>query len=88
MVATYTQVKITSQINVFMISATYIVCHLKLVCLIVLVKEIIDIYLNNIYRNIFSVYLVRKYFGEHRLYALASNKRSQNFTKFHKFSNT
>ena len=48
----------------------------------VFVKDIIDIYLNNIYHIVFSLYLVRKCLGEHWLHAFPSNKISQNYTNF------
>ena len=56
------QLKIVSQSDAFMISATRnIQCVLKkLVGLIVFVKDIFDIYLNNICHIVFSLYLVRK----------------------------
>ena len=54
----------------------------KDVCLIVFVKDIFDIYLNNIYHIVFSLHLVRQCLGEHWLYALPSNKTSQNTTNF------
>ena len=81
------QLKIVSQINAFTISATRKMQHVfkKLVCLIVFVKDIFDIYLNNIYHIVFSLHLVRECSGEHLLYALPSNKKTP---KFHKFSNT
>ena len=45
------QLKIVSQIDAFTISATRNIQYIfkKLVCLIVFVKNIFDIYLNNIY---------------------------------------
>ena len=52
----------------------------KRVCLIVFVKDIFNIYLNNIYHIVFSLHLVRLYLGEHLLYALPSNKKRQNST--------
>ena len=72
-----------------MISATRnIHCVLKkLVGLIVFVKNIFDIYLNNICHIVFSLYLVRKCLGEHRLYALPSNKISQNIINFQNHEN-
>ena len=45
-------------------------------------NDIFDIYLNNIYHIVFSLYLDRKFLGEHWLHALPSNKISQNFTIF------
>ena len=78
------QLKIVSQSNAFMISATRNKQHVfkKLVGLIVFVKDIFDIYLNNICHIVYSLYLVRKCLGGHRLHALPSNKISQNFTNF------
>ena len=55
------QLKIVSQIDAFTISA-YMDIHYvfkKLACLIVFVKDIFDIYLNNIYHIVFSLHLVR-----------------------------
>ena len=54
----------------------------KLVGLIVFEKDIFDIYLNNICHIVFSLYLVCKCLGEHRLHAMPSNKISQIFTNF------
>ena len=55
----------------------------KLVCLIVFVKDIFDINLNNINHIVFSLHLVRLCLGDHLLYALLSNKKTrQNSTKF------
>ena len=78
------QLKIVSQSDVFTISATRNIQYVlkKLVGLIDFVKDIIDIYLNNIYHIVFSLYLVRKCLGEHWLHALPSNKISQNYTNF------
>ena len=45
-------------------------------------KEIFDIYLNNICHIVFPLNLVRKSLGEDWLYAVLSNKISQNFTNF------
>ena len=75
---------IVSQSDAFMISATRNIQYVleKLVGLIVFEKDIFDIYLNNICHIVLSLYLVRKCLGEHRLYALPSNKISQNFTNF------
>ena len=55
------QLKIVSQIDAFTISATRIIQYVfkKLACLIVFVKDIFDIYLNNIYHIVFSLPLVR-----------------------------
>ena len=78
------QLKIVSQSDAFMISATRnIQCVLKkLVDLIAFEKDIFYIYLNNICHIVFSLYLVRKCLGEQRLHALPSNKISQNLTNF------
>ena len=53
------QLKIVSQIDAFTISATKNIQYdfKKRVCLIVFVKEIFDIYLNNIYHIVFSLLL-------------------------------
>ena len=55
------QLKIVSQLDAFTISATMNMQYVfeKLVCLIVFLKDIFDIYLNNIYHIVFSFYLVR-----------------------------
>ena len=55
------QLKIVSQIDAFTISAAMNVHYVfkKLACLIVFVKDIFDIYLNNIYHIVFSLHLVR-----------------------------
>ena len=78
------QLKIVSQSDAFMISTTRDIQYVfkKLVGLIVFVKDTFDIYLNNIYHIVFSLYLVRKCLGEHWLHALPSNKISQIFTNF------
>ena len=78
------QLKIVSQSDAFMISATMNIQYVfkKLVGLIVFVKDIFDIYLNNICPIVFSLYLVCKCLGEHWLHALPSNKISQNSTYF------
>ena len=78
------QLKIVSQIDAFTISATMKKQYVfkKLVCLIVFVKDIFDIYLNNIFHIIFSLHLVLKCLSEHWLNALPSNKKRQNSTKF------
>ena len=78
------QLKIVSQSDAFMISATKNIQYVlkKLVGLIVFEKDIFDIYLNNICHIVFSLYLVDKCFGENWLYTLPSNKISQNFTNF------
>ena len=47
----------------------------KLVYLIVFVKDLLVIYLNNIYHNIFWLHLVHKCLGEHWLHALPSYKK-------------
>ena len=54
------QLKIVSQIDAFTISATMNIEYVlkKLVCLIVFVKDIFDINLNNIYHIFFSLHLV------------------------------
>ena len=72
------QLKIVSQSDVFMISATMNIQYVfkKLVGLIVFVKDIFEIYLNIICHIVFSSYLVRNCFGEHCLHALPSNKIS------------
>ena len=61
------QLKIVSQSDAFMISATKNIKYVlkKLVGLIVFEKDIFDIYLNNICHIVFSLYLVDKCFGEH-----------------------
>ena len=61
------QLKIVSQSDAFMISATRNIQYVfkKLVGLIVFVKDIFDIYLNNICHIAFSLYLVCKCVGEH-----------------------
>ena len=61
------QLKIVSQSNAFMISATRNIQYVlkKLVGLIVFEKDIFYIYLNNLCYIVFSLYLVRKYLGEH-----------------------
>ena len=54
------QLKITSQIDALTISATRNIQYVfkKLACLIDFVKDIFDIYLNNIYHIVFSLHLV------------------------------
>ena len=54
------QLKIVSQIDAFTISATRNIQYVfkKLACLIVFMKEIYDIYLNNIYHIVFLLHLV------------------------------
>ena len=56
------QIKTISQIDAFTISASRNIgqhAFKKLVCLIVFVKYICDIYLNNIYHIVFSLHLIR-----------------------------
>ena len=55
------QLKIVSQIDAFIISATRNIQYVfkKLACLIVFVKDIFDIYLNNKYHIVVSLHLVR-----------------------------
>ena len=52
------QLKIVSQIDAFTISATRIIQYVfkKLVCLIVFVKDVFNIYLNNIAQIGFSLH--------------------------------
>ena len=54
------QLKIVSQIDAFTISAIRNIQYVfkKLACLIVFVKDVFDIYLNNIYHIVFSLQLV------------------------------
>ena len=54
------QLKIVSQSDAFTISATRNIQYVfkKLACLIVFVKDIFDIYMNNIYHIVFSLHLV------------------------------
>ena len=54
------QLKIVSQIDAFTISATMSIQYVfkKLACLIYFLKDIFDIYLNNIYHIVFSLHLV------------------------------
>ena len=61
------QLKIFSQIDELMILATRIKQYVikNFVYLIVFVEDIFDIYLNNMYHCVFSLYLVRKCLGEH-----------------------
>ena len=61
------QLKIVSQSDAFMISATRNIQYglKKLVGLIVFEKDIFDIYLNDISHIVFSLYLVRKCLVEH-----------------------
>ena len=60
------QLKIVSQSDAFMISATRNIQYVlkKLVGLIVFEKEMFDIYLNNICHIVFSLYLFLKCLGE------------------------
>ena len=55
------QLKMVSQSDAFTISATMNIRYVfkKLVCLTVFLKDIFDIYLNNIYHIVFSLHLVR-----------------------------
>ena len=55
------QLKIVSQIDAFTISATMNIQYVfeKLACLIVFLKDIFDICLNNIDHIVFSFHLVR-----------------------------
>ena len=55
------QLKIVSQGDAFTISASKIIQYdfKKLLCLIAFVKDIFDIYMNNIYHISLSLYLVR-----------------------------
>ena len=73
------QLKIVSQIHAFTISATsnIQIVFKKPVCLIVFVKDIFDIYLNDIYHIVFSLHLVRKCLGERLFYALPSYKNAK-----------
>ena len=73
------QLYIVSQIDAFTISATRNIQYVfrKLVCLIVFVEDIFDIYLNNIYHIVFPLHLVRKCLSERLLYALPSNKNAK-----------
>ena len=61
------QLKIVGQSDAFMISATRNIQYVlkKLMGLIVFEKDIFDIYLNNIWHNVFAIYLVCKCLGEH-----------------------
>ena len=54
------QLKIVSQIDALSITATRNIQYVfkKLACLIVFLKDIFDIYLNNIYHIVFSLHLV------------------------------
>ena len=56
------QLKIVSQVDAFTISAARNIQYAfkKLVCLIVFVKDVFDIYLNNGYHIVFSLHFVRQ----------------------------
>ena len=60
------QLKVVSQSNAFTISATMNIQYVfkKLACLIVFLKDIFDIYLNNIHHIVFSLHLVCSCLGE------------------------
>ena len=60
------QLKIVSQSDAFMISATRKIQYVlkKFVGLIIFEKDIFEDYLNNICHIVFSLYLVRKCLGE------------------------
>ena len=60
------QLKIVSQIDAFTISATMKKQYVfkKLACLIVFVKDVFNIYLNNIYHIMFSLHLVLSYLSK------------------------
>ena len=55
------QLKIVSQIDAFTLSAARNIQYVfkKLACLVVFVKDIVDIYLNYINHSVFSLHLVR-----------------------------
>ena len=55
------QLKIVSQVDAFTISATRNIQYVfkKLVCSIVFVKDVFDIYLNSIYYIVFSLHFAR-----------------------------
>ena len=61
------QLKIVSQVDAFTISAARNIQHVfkKFECLIVFVKDVFDIYLNNRYHIVFSLHLVRQCSGKH-----------------------
>ena len=61
------QLKIVSQVDAFTISATRNIQYVfkKLACLIVFVKDILDINLNYIHYIVLSLHLVRLCLGEH-----------------------
>ena len=61
------QLKIVSQIDAFTISVAKNIQYVfkKLVCLIVFLKDVFDIYLNKMYHIVFSLHMVRKYLDEH-----------------------
>ena len=73
------QLKIVSQIDAFTISATRNIQYVfrKLARLVVFVKYIFDVYLNNIYHIVFLLHLIQLCLGEHWLYALPSNKNAK-----------
>ena len=83
------QLKIVRQIDAFTISATRNIQYVfkKLASLIVFVKDIFGIYLNNIFHIVFSLHLVRQCLDEHLLYALPSNEKCLNSTNFQKHLN-
>ena len=61
------QLKIASQVDAFTISVAKNIQYVfkKLVCLIVFVKDVFDIYLNSMYHIGFSLHMVRKCLGDH-----------------------
>ena len=61
------QLKIVSQVDAVAISAARNIQYVfkKLVCLIVFVKDVFDIYLNNRFHIVFSLHLVRQGLGKH-----------------------
>ena len=73
------QLKIVSQIDAFTISASRNIQYVfkKLVCFNAFVKDIFDIYLNNIYHIVFPLHFLRLCLDEHLLYALPSNKNAK-----------
>ena len=83
------QLKVVSESDAFTISATRNIQYVfkKLVYLIVFVKDILDIYLDNICHIIFWLHLVHLCLGEHWLHALPSNKKRQNSTNFQTHEN-
>ena len=60
------QLKVVSQSDAFTISAIMNIQYVfkKLVCLIIYLNDIFDIYLNNIYHIVFSLHLVCLCLGE------------------------